>query len=672
MANWQPGTEFAPASRDGAMVKADNHPVVKGRRFCWRTAAKEAAAEARTAKGVTKMSLAAVIECNTQTSGSNVMRTSDNYTEPRPIWKPGMDFVPGALQESAQELPTAPSWKSDIELLPHPQRESQWPDSTSARLPSQGCLVWVQPDGHQVDVRHSNFSPRTPNLQGRAANRDGAMVKADDHSDVEGRRFCWRAAAKEAAAESRKVMGVTKLSLAAVIQRDMTMTGSKVMRTCQSDDGNDTTDSEMSFTQSKDIHSTDDGSDQSSLTDEVSDVDSGADFGNEVRNQVAVAEATPVHSGTFSRAFLLTSRCVFRNEICPPALLTFKAQRHESTRMPGKAVPFWCQPRQSSLDTSDQRQRPNCKTPSKQPTLLPQSETAYRVFVANAREPMSQEKQLQREVNSLLNKVCPNNLDTIVQRVAETEVHSVGDLELVIGLLFKKALAEPHYCETYTDMVAALQQRIPEFPSHSGRATVTFKAALLSATQSEFESLSDVLTLRAEEVKDLDVDEIKSLEKKRKDRVLANMKFIGHLFLRGLLSVRVISSILLELARCNDEAHVEEPMVECLCELLVNIGFALEATPIGKAALISVTGRLQDLKGRPTPNGCSSSCYSRRIQFAIQDIIDMRARGWTQRSFKASAKTKAEIRREHERDSKVQACGRSVSGASDRSSYRNH
>lgn len=260
-------------------------------------------------------------------------------------------------------------------------------------------------------------------------------------------------------------------------------------------------------------------------------------------------------------------------------------------------------------------------------------------------------KLLRRELISLLNKACPENVDMIVRRVAETEIRSVEELELVVSLLFNKALAEPHYCETYSDMVAELQQVIPEFPAQDGHV-VTFRDVLLLATQREFELLLDVLNISADDAPATSGETMQHL-KKRKDRALANIVFIGQLFLRCLLSVEVIVSTLRGLVGGASEGSnviPDEFMIECLCELLGVIGATLEALPDGESCVMEVFDRLHEMKEGRALKGRVESLYSNRIQFAIQDLVDMRRRGWTKKSFKASAKTKDEIRLEQERD----------------------
>mmetsp|Transcript_83852 Transcript_83852/g.260744 ORF Transcript_83852/g.260744 Transcript_83852/m.260744 type:complete len:213 (-) Transcript_83852:86-724(-) len=149
---------------------------------------------------------------------------------------------------------------------------------------------------------------------------------------------------------------------------------------------------------------------------------------------------------------------------------------------------------------------------------------------------------------------------------------------------------------------------------------------------------------------------------KLKGRVLANMRFIGNLFLRQLLTSKIISSIVQELMMCDSASAVpEEHVVECVVELLGSIGYTLESMPAGKAALVQVCGRLKDLKQKKNKEG--KAVYTKRIQFLIQDLLDARAAGWAMKVFKKTAKTKEEVRQEQERDLRSAEAGREVSHA---------
>lgn len=146
----------------------------------------------------------------------------------------------------------------------------------------------------------------------------------------------------------------------------------------------------------------------------------------------------------------------------------------------------------------------------------------------------------------------------------------------------------------------------------------------------------------------------------QKKKFLANMKFIGNLYLQQLLTTKIVASIVGELVGTTKQEDVvpEEHVVECICELLSAIGFTLESTALGKDCVAQVCGRMMDLKSRKKKDG--KGLLSKRIQFNIQDVLDMRSKGWTKKTFKNIAKTKEEIRIEMEKDLATQARGKTA------------
>jgi len=262
--------------------------------------------------------------------------------------------------------------------------------------------------------------------------------------------------------------------------------------------------------------------------------------------------------------------------------------------------------------------------------------------------------ELRRCVQSLLNKVCPENVSTIAEKIAMINVRDADELEVIIELMFRKALAEPHYCETYADLIFGLQSAFPEFPSEDGGRNITFKSSIVNVCQNEFEALPRLFENTEE-----DREKAASVGtgvgefacKKRKDRMLANMKLIGHIFLRQLLPAKVISSVIQELVlgSSDEENHTpEEHSIECVCELLMSTGHTLESVASGRLSVQLVCGRLTELRGKKTSEG--KGVYSKRIQFLVQDMLDARLAGWTRKSFKSSAKTKEEVRLDQERE----------------------
>jgi len=265
-------------------------------------------------------------------------------------------------------------------------------------------------------------------------------------------------------------------------------------------------------------------------------------------------------------------------------------------------------------------------------------------------------------VQSLLNKVCPENVGVVAGKIAAIEVLDLDTLETIIELIFKKALAEPHYCETYADLVFALKSEFPEFLSPDSGKPITFKSSVLNICQNEFEELLAVIKAVAGDESPVEREELEQRRAASASRMRANMKFIGHLFLRQLLSARVIGSVLCELVLCQFSDYLpEDHAIECACELLIAVGYTLEAMPMGTDAVQQVCCRLLDLKSRRTSEGKAAFC--KRIQFMIQDVLEMRAAGWARKLFKSSAKTKEEIRLEQQRDLGARSRGASTVGA---------
>merc|ERR1712048_931512 len=97
---------------------------------------------------------------------------------------------------------------------------------------------------------------------------------------------------------------------------------------------------------------------------------------------------------------------------------------------------------------------------------------------------------------------------------------------------------------------------------------------------------------------------------------------IGQLYLRHLLSSKAVSRALMSLAKCEEKTAIPcEEMVEALCTLLGNIGYTLDSASNGRIALNAVSDRLSELKQRKGDGG--KCIYCRRIQFVIQDILEM-------------------------------------------------
>jgi len=242
--------------------------------------------------------------------------------------------------------------------------------------------------------------------------------------------------------------------------------------------------------------------------------------------------------------------------------------------------------------------------------------------------------ELKRQVTGLLNRISPKNQEIIVEQLADIELQSADELNTVIRVIFSKALDDPHYCATYADMVVSLKSRYPQFPpAVENEKPHTFVRLLLNTCQEEFENLPITLDPSADEQvrQKMMAEDIEIYRKKTKDKALANMKFIGHLYLRQMLAGKIVDRIVHSLLSREDteQGVPQEHMVECACTLLAIVGYVLEQTSHGRAMVAKFCRRLLDLKSAKDTNG--KAVFSSRVRFIIQDFLDLKTKQWVKK-----------------------------------------
>ena len=80
-------------------------------------------------------------------------------------------------------------------------------------------------------------------------------------------------------------------------------------------------------------------------------------------------------------------------------------------------------------------------------------------------------------------------MNTIAEKLADIQVETAENLTAIVAAIHKRALVDPHYCETYADLAFSLQSSWPEFPSGSGRQ-VNFKSLLAEECRRHFVMMS--------------------------------------------------------------------------------------------------------------------------------------------------------------------------------------
>ncbi|CAL8464440.1 g3975 [Coccomyxa elongata] len=286
---------------------------------------------------------------------------------------------------------------------------------------------------------------------------------------------------------------------------------------------------------------------------------------------------------------------------------------------------------------------------------LHKTENRYKLGLLVSEDP--EEEKRQKEFKSFLNKITPDNYETILEKIIAVGIDSPGTLQGLIDQVFDKALSEPGFSEIYATLCHDLNQSLPTFKDESsedGGQEITFRRVLLNKCQEEFEEGDAAMKAvearekadqeradakaagkedEEEEKEDGEITAEDRLQKKRDDhaaaqlelkarrRALGNIQFIGQLFKKKMLTEKIMHSCLMQLL--SEEENPKGEDVECLCKLLSTIGAPLDANPKSKDRMIAYFSRLARLAEHPK--------LESRHKFMVKDIIDLRAHNWVAR-----------------------------------------
>jgi len=216
----------------------------------------------------------------------------------------------------------------------------------------------------------------------------------------------------------------------------------------------------------------------------------------------------------------------------------------------------------------------------------------------------------QRVVLSLMNKISPENFQSITEKLTATIATAMENLPdptkfltSVVETIFEKAVREFRYAESYSQLCVSLSQSLP---LSDGAA---FKKLLLNKCQLEFETQPNERT-STHDTTGLDAEEIRS---RLADRNNGVPQFIGALFLHGLISEKIIHYCLRTLLTLSETDLMK------FASLLILIGKTLDH-PKAKILMDAYFVKIDTLSKNPT--------ISTRIRFKLCDVVDLRRNHW--------------------------------------------
>ncbi|KAI0941635.1 hypothetical protein AcW1_003473 [Taiwanofungus camphoratus] len=280
-----------------------------------------------------------------------------------------------------------------------------------------------------------------------------------------------------------------------------------------------------------------------------------------------------------------------------------------------------------------------------------------------------------RKVRALLNKLTMERFDSISDQIIawanKSEKEKDGrTLIQVIRLVFEKATDEATWSEMYARLCRKMMEQISPKVQDDGIKSAEgkpiaggqlFRKYLLNRCQEDFErgwvakeataaaaatrASEDQAVKAAAEKNNTAEESVFSDEyyaaQKAKRQGLGLIKFIGELFKLQMLTERIMHECVKKLL--GNVENPEEEEIESLCKLLTTVGRLLD-TQKARAHMDVYFSRMRELAKNPNVNS--------RMQFMLQDVIELRERNWVPRNAIAAPTTIAAV---HEAAAKEKA-----------------
>ncbi|XP_076888764.1 eukaryotic translation initiation factor 4G-like [Bidens hawaiensis] len=259
-----------------------------------------------------------------------------------------------------------------------------------------------------------------------------------------------------------------------------------------------------------------------------------------------------------------------------------------------------------------------------------------------------EEQAKQRKLKSILNKLTPQNFEKLFEQVKQVNIDNADTLSGVIGQIFDKALMEPTFVEMYANFCSRLAVELPGFGEDNEK--ITFKRLLLNKCQEEFErgEREEEEANRTEEEGEIKQSEEEREEKrvKARRRMLGNIRLIGELYKKRMLTERIMHECIKKLLGFNQNTTPDEENIEALCKLMSTIGEMIDHMK-AKEHMDAYFDMMLKLSNNMT--------LSSRVRFMLKDSIDLRKNKWQQRRKVEGPKKIEEVHRDAHQERQAQS-----------------
>jgi len=309
----------------------------------------------------------------------------------------------------------------------------------------------------------------------------------------------------------------------------------------------------------------------------------------------------------------------------------------------------------STAEVKDESPPTVASSKKKRNSLPCASSTSWSAQRERASSIISDDSSVERAARSILNKLTIEKFDSLYEQLATCGVSTPEHIKILMREVFEKATVQHHFIAMYADLCVRLEKdpRLAPALGAAGEPT-SFRHLLLHQCQVAFEQL---LEPRAEEANEGDLcpEAKEEQEALRKRRALGNVKFVGQLMVRGMLSSRLLvacSDALLRGQTTCPEA------LESLAALLTVAGKKFDGRSDWQYSdrLDSIFARIRELT--------KDKMVSARVRFLLRDLLELREAGWPEQGRPAVAKEGPMKLEEVKERAAEEVCQKAVSVAS--------